>query len=321
MNVYDFDETIYMSDCSRDFCMEAYRRYPGVWRYVPRQLAALWRYMNGDIDKKAFKEQYFSMFAAIDDMDEAVSDFWDRHGHDIFPYYFQQKREDDLVISASPRFLVEPACRRLGIQRVIASEVDPATGHFTSENCYGTEKVRRFIAAGYREDDVEAFYSDSCSDDPLAQLAEEAHIVTKNGLTGWEPPRQKGMQAFFTLFNKREALLCTLIGMVTVLMSGHIAKYPARRGTSAPAALATFSALLGGSAAVASLGLGRRRPLWRKVGHGLLRVLPVVFAAQTAIAVVAAALFGAPVAALALSTAAGIPLIYAGVRWCFGRRR
>jgi phosphatidylglycerophosphatase C len=317
MNVYDFDETIYMSDCSRDFCMEAYRRYPRVWLYVPKQLAALWRYMTGAIDKKTFKEQYFSMFAAISDMDRAVNDFWDRHIDQIFPYYQAQKRPDDLVISASPRFLVEPACRRLGLDRVLASEVDPATGHFYSDNCYGEEKVRRFMEAGYRVEDVEAFYSDSCSDDPLAQLAQEAHIVTHKGLADWKRPRQKGMQAFFTLFNKREALLSLLAGLAAVAVSGHIAKYPARQGLPAGAALAGTSALTGGGIIGACLALGRRKALWKKVAKCLSRVLPAVFTAQACLAAGLAAVLGAPVAALALTTLAGIPMLYVGVRWVF----
>lgn len=320
MNVYDFDETIYMSDCSRDFCMEAYLRYPRVWLYVPRQLVALWRYISGAIDKKTFKEQYFSMFAAIGDMDSAVNDFWDRHIDRIFPYYQAQKRPDDLVISASPRFLVEPACRRLGVKNVLASEVDPATGRFYSDNCYGQEKVRRFLGAGYEVEDVEAFYSDSCSDDPLAQLAQEAHIVTHKGLTEWKRPRQKGMQAFFTLFNNRQALLSLVAGLVTIALSGHIAKYPARQGIQAGAALAVTSALTGAGTIGVCLAAGRRKPLWKRVGKCLGRVLPPVFAAQVGLAAVAAAALGAPTAALALATVGGIPMLYAGVRWVFRRK-
>ena len=69
-----------------------------------------------------------------------------------------------------------PICQQLGVT-LIASVVDKKTGQYTGENCFGEEKVRRFEKAGYAKADVEAFYSDSYSDSPLAELAKEAYLV------------------------------------------------------------------------------------------------------------------------------------------------
>ena len=231
MNLYDFDETIYDGDSTRDFCIYLYLHYPRTLAYLPKQLGALIRYMMGKIDKTAFKECYFSMFAAIPDIDKALDDFWNRNDHKVIDYYPPQARPDDVVISASPQFIVEPMCQRLGIQTVIGSKVDKRTGKFQGKNCYGTEKVTRFVEAGFNPDDVEQVYSDSLSDTPMAKMGSEAFIVTKDGLTGWVAPKQKGMQAFFTLFNKPEALITIGIGFLLLLSAIFSATHIVNRWT------------------------------------------------------------------------------------------
>ena len=39
MNLYDFDETIYDGDSTRDFVLYCYKNYPRTLAYLPRQLA------------------------------------------------------------------------------------------------------------------------------------------------------------------------------------------------------------------------------------------------------------------------------------------
>ena len=104
--------------------------------------------------------------------------FWDGHIDRIFPWYLARRREDDLVISASPDFLIGEACRRLGIA-YIATGMDTRTGRIIGENCRGEEKVRRFREI-YGDAPVEEFYSDSLSDRPMMDLAERGYLV-KNG--------------------------------------------------------------------------------------------------------------------------------------------
>ena len=244
MNLYDFDETIYDGDSTRDFVLYCYKNYPRTLAYLPRQLAAVTSYMAGRIDKTTFKERYFSMFAAVPDIDSALADFWDSHADRIMRYYPRQARQDDVVISASPEFIVRPLCERLGLTHVIASDVDKFTGHFNGANCYGAEKVRRLEEAGYDLSEVEQVYSDSLSDTPIAELGQEAFIVHKDGSLGpWEAPKQKGMQGFFTLFNKREALLTVAVGAAHLLTAGHAAKILVRK-KKWPANV-TYSAVLG----------------------------------------------------------------------------
>ena len=81
----------------------------------------------------------------------------------------------DLVISASPDFLLREVCERRGLA-LIASRVDPSTGIYEGRNCNGQEKVARFREL-YPDTPVHRFFSDSLGDTPMARLAEEAWLV------------------------------------------------------------------------------------------------------------------------------------------------
>ena len=117
-------------------------------------------------------------------MKKDLPDFWDTHIGNIKDFYKKQQKKDDVIISASPEFLLAPICQRLGIQYLMASRVDPKTGVYDGINCHGKEKVRRFYEV-FPNGVIDEFYSDSHSDDPLAEIAKRAFIVKKEVLTDW----------------------------------------------------------------------------------------------------------------------------------------
>ena len=87
-----------------------------------------------------------------------------------------QKENTDVIISASPEFLLKPLEKLLNIEKVIASKVDINTGKLLSKNCYGKEKVKRFQKI-YPNKVISSFYSDSLSDIPMARLAKNSYLV------------------------------------------------------------------------------------------------------------------------------------------------
>ena len=89
-----------------------------------------------------------------------------------------------MVISASPEFLVKEFGRLLHIQYTMASPVHQKAGRYEGLNCHGKEKVRRFYEC-FPKGEIEEFYSDSLSDDPLAKLAKKAFLVKKDQLISW----------------------------------------------------------------------------------------------------------------------------------------
>ncbi len=187
MNVYDFDNTILRGDSTALFCMYCARRYPRLWLQFPAQAVNGLLFALKIRKKQAFKQRLLSFVAKIDDIDAAIDGFWAQAYARIKPFYAQTHRADDLIISASPEFLIAPACARLGV-RCMGSPVDKRTGAFHGANCHGAEKVRRFREI-YPDAQIDDFYSDSYSDDPLARLSHRAFLVKGDRLLLWGKDR------------------------------------------------------------------------------------------------------------------------------------
>ncbi|MFV0479256.1 MAG: haloacid dehalogenase-like hydrolase [Anaerorhabdus sp.] len=185
MNVYDFDKTIYDGDCTVDFVFYCFKRYPTLLKHIPLQLGNGILFITKLRSKQIFKEKLYSFLQSIPNIDSTIQSFTDSHLKNVKAWYFQQQRSDDLIISASPEFLIGVFCKKLSITQWMASPVDPFTGKYNGKNCYGQEKVRRFDEF-YQRYDVESFYSDSYSDDPLAQISKQAYLVKGNKLLPWK---------------------------------------------------------------------------------------------------------------------------------------
>ena len=159
MNVYDFDKTIYDGDSTVDFYKYCLKRNPRLLKYLFRQAGGFLRYTFGRCNKTEFKERFYSFLNGIDQTDEYLCDFWDIHIGKIKPWYKEKMKSDDVIVTASPEFLIKPVMERLGSAAVIASLVDVSTGKYTGLNCYGQEKVSRFYT-DYPDAVIEEFYSD-----------------------------------------------------------------------------------------------------------------------------------------------------------------
>ncbi|MGB1159027.1 MAG: HAD family hydrolase [Porticoccaceae bacterium] len=81
-----------------------------------------------------------------------------------------------LVITSTNRFIVEPICKALGIDRVIATELEVVNGRYTGK-VSGTpsyregkvERLNNWLTANRQDIDGSYFYSDSINDLPLLQ--------------------------------------------------------------------------------------------------------------------------------------------------------
>lgn len=183
MNVYDFDGTIYRGDSSLDFYLYCLRHCPTIIRFLPKQLIGIFAYKLRLSTKIQGKEAFFSFLKGIENINPLVNNFWSSHSSEIRSWYIAQQSADDVVISASPEFLLAPICQQLNVT-LIASIVDPKNGAFQSENCYGDEKVRRFRSV-FPTASIDVFYSDSSSDEPLAALARQSYFVRKGKVYEW----------------------------------------------------------------------------------------------------------------------------------------
>lgn len=182
--VYDFDKTIYDGDATLHFFLHCVRRYPRI--ALDFLFGSCWYFLGMGlrlIEKTRAKERFYRFLTFVPDIGAELLAFWTAHAHGIKRWYLEAHRADDLVISASPAFLLEPICQTLRVQ-LIASHVDAQTGRALGPNCHGEEKVRR-MRAECPAIEVEAFYSDSRSDAPLANLAEKAYLVRGKRIRPW----------------------------------------------------------------------------------------------------------------------------------------
>ena len=184
MNSYDFDKTIYDGDSSIQFYLYCLKRRPSLAVYFPIQLVGAVMLFLRLRPKTECKELFYRYFRGIPDIDRYIEDFWNERIVRIKQWYKDIQKEDDVIISASPEFLLAPACKRLGIQHLIATRVNKKTGVHTGINCHGEEKVRRFYER-FPNAKVENFYSDSLSDSPMAHISNKAFLVDGDELSDW----------------------------------------------------------------------------------------------------------------------------------------
>lgn len=176
MNVYDFDGTIYYPDSAISFALWCMKRRPSLWlTFFPKVMKCVVGNKLGKVPRYVLERTFFSFLCKVDDFDEQIEKFWDKNEKNISAWYLAQKRPDDLIISASPKCIIEPIARRLGVN-CVASDYDREVGAFVDNLMYAREKAAYIFDQGFPE--IENFYSDSLSDTPIALCAERAYLVT-----------------------------------------------------------------------------------------------------------------------------------------------
>lgn len=177
MKGYDFDKTIYKGDSSVDFFFYMIFSKPYLLLFSLWFLILFALYGMNVLDKKKFKEQIFFFIPWQKNLNRTVDKFWLHNANKIQDWYTKQKADDDIVISASPLFIIKPAIDMLHIKNYIATNYSIKSGKIIGENCYGEVKLKEFKRV-YPKQKLEAFYSDSMSDLPMFKIAESAYIVT-----------------------------------------------------------------------------------------------------------------------------------------------
>lgn len=189
LNVYDFDGTIFDGDSTARFCRFAVRRHPSLLLGLPRIGWHFMRYaLHLECKTDAKQAMYQFLLQHMKDTDATIQAFWAENGKRIKDWYLAQKDPSDVIISASPDFLLAPICQTLGV-RLLASRVNPVTGDYIGVNCDGQEKVRRF--RDFLPPTPYHFYSDARIDSPMANLAEKAFLVSGNTLSPWPWEKDK----------------------------------------------------------------------------------------------------------------------------------
>lgn len=180
MNVYDFDETIYDGESAIEFFLYYFRIDPTLVRFLPSVMKALFLYKREKISLDQFINDYGSIIEDYikthkSDFEKCVKDFWDKKMKKIKPLYLERQKEDDVVISASPDFVLKEVCSRLGIKNLICTHIDLETGKL-SHPCFREAKIDCFKEV-YPECEIDDFYTDSMNDKFLMPFAKRVFLV------------------------------------------------------------------------------------------------------------------------------------------------
>ena len=176
MNGYDFDKTIYKKDSSTEFFLYMIFTRFYLLVFAPWFLLVLALYGTKLISKKTTKECLFFFIPWYSNIDKIVNKFWEKKANQIQEWYTIQKKDDDVIISASLAFLIKPVMEMLNIKNWIATNFSVKTGKIYGDNCYGEAKLVEFLRV-YGSQPMNAFYSDSLSDLPMMKYADKAYLV------------------------------------------------------------------------------------------------------------------------------------------------
>jgi len=177
MNIYDFDNTIFEGDSSVKFIKYSFLRHPLLltWCFI-KSFKECIKYLLKKSDFGIIKSELFSFVKYIKNFDEYMNKFVLKHEKYIKKFYLEQKKDDDVIISASFDFVVRPFCESLGIKHIIATNYDTKKGRIIGNNCKGKEKIVRFNKL-FKNPQVQNAYSDSLSDIPMFEIAKKGFLV------------------------------------------------------------------------------------------------------------------------------------------------
>ncbi len=183
VKVFDFDNTIYRGESSVDFSFYMIRHNRKILRYIPTILLSLAGYKLVVLKKERLESIINNFFAGVLEGAESpldfVKPFWDAHIHKLNRKILQLIEPEDVIISASPIFLLDGIREHLNTDRIIGTEVDLAQKKITWFN-FGDNKVKRYRTI-YGDQKIDAFYTDSQNDKELMRVSREVYIV-KNGI-------------------------------------------------------------------------------------------------------------------------------------------
>ena len=191
MNVYDFDETIYNGESSVEFIFFILKKDLSILKFLPQIIKAIILYKREKLSFEDFFRKNGNMLMKYCstcklDFPALVSDFWDRNLHKIKAFYYSKRSEDDVIITASPSFMMDDIAERMNWKNLICTEFDISTGE-VKRACFRQGKVPMFLER-YPDGVIDEFYTDSMNDEFLFPYSKKVFIVKKDEINEFSSP-------------------------------------------------------------------------------------------------------------------------------------
>lgn len=178
MNVYDFDNTIYDGESAVDFYMFCLKRHFSLIKLLPMLMIKMIKYklclISIDELEKYVVKYSKQLIQAVPEPDKMAKEFWEENFSKIKAFYLEQKKPDDIILSASFEFLLHIPAEKLGVGKLICSQFDNDSGELVRV-CFRNNKVP--LLKEYIGDEKFSFYTDSMNDKPVIDVADEAYLV------------------------------------------------------------------------------------------------------------------------------------------------
>ena len=222
-DLYDFDDTIYHGNSPLHFfkfCRK--RKLIKLSHFIKIPFKYL-QYKTKIITYTQMSEFIFSCVKDIPNLDKVIHEFWLEHGKNVKPFYANKKdKSKDIIISASPEFLLKPFIDELGIYQFIGSDLDPKSGKASRPMCRGEEKVVQF-KKHHPSGKVRNAYGNSSHDIPYMLLAENAFMLKGYKMLPFEEYKPGFIRRFIRwldrVYNKHTEVINYIIagGFTTVV--------------------------------------------------------------------------------------------------------
>jgi putative flippase GtrA len=199
MNVYDFDGTIYDGDVSIDFFLFTLRTIKPSWLTLPRIFISFLAYFLGRLTIEDVKQDFFCLVKSVDDIEEHLNVFWKSHESKIKQNFAYPDGDLNVIITASPEFIISPIYKCYGYSHLIGTIFDLKSFKILGNNCEGIEKVNRLKLLFLNSFVINKFYSDSTKDKPLADIAEEAYCVKGSEILDWSEIENQKENPIFSI--------------------------------------------------------------------------------------------------------------------------
>lgn len=177
MKIFDFDNTIYDGESCFDFFMFCLKRKKSLCVHLPSVMYNLVRYKMGKVGIDAvyaFCDKMMSVFFENSaHADRLLGEFWSENDKKLKTEILSLISEEDAIISAAPRFLLEKIADKLKAKTLICTETKDDHVTFL---CYGKNKVKAFNEH-FTDGSVDEFYTDSINDAPMMRMAKRAYMV------------------------------------------------------------------------------------------------------------------------------------------------
>lgn len=184
MNIYDFDGTICYKDSTFGFWRYCLVHRPWIAICLPLQLASL---IANKLKITNNITLFYCFLPLLFNDQTLIKKYCDKQMENMCDWYMKQKEDTDVVVSASPEFLIKEMCDRLGVA-CVASQVDYRTGRASKPTCRCEEKVTQFREQ-YPDAIVHASYGNADTDRPIIAIGERGYMVKNHNthsVTMWQ---------------------------------------------------------------------------------------------------------------------------------------